>query len=326
MADADITPVRPDVPPTVLLTGPTRGLGRAMVDALADHPRSPALVLAGRDPVALEAVARHARTRGAAPVRTLEVDLADLRSVTRATAELGDLVRDGTLAPLDGVLANAGLQTTNRGSRSAQGHELTFAVDVLAQHALLAGLRPALAPDAHVLLLGSSTHRGRAAAWGLTPSPRWRDPRDLARPDTGPAGARASAGARAYADAKLALVTLAHAWARELETDGRRLNVYDPGLVPGTGLVRSMPAVKRWTWDHVMPALRVLPGASSPEVSAGHAVALLLGDRLPDLHDGYVLLGRQTPPHPATDDRARQDRLWQVLEEMVEEGARATVA
>lgn len=322
MADTDITRVRP----TVLLTGPTRGLGRAMVDALTDHPRSPALVLAGRDPVALEAVAGHARARGTAPVLTLEVDLADLRSVARATTEVGELVRAGGLAPLTGVLANAGLQTTNRSSRSAQGHELTFAVDVLAQHALLTGLRPSLAADAHVLLLGSSTHRGRAAAWGLTPSPRWRDPRDLARPDTGPDGARASAGARAYADAKLALVTLAHVWARELAADGRRLNVYDPGLVPGTGLARTMPAAKRWTWEHVMPALRVLPGASSPGVSAQHAVALLLGDRLPALHDGYVLLGRRTRAHAATDDRARQERLWQVLEEMVEEGVRATAA
>lgn len=113
-------------------------------------------------------------------------------------AALGDLVRAGPLRPLDGVLANAGLQTTDRISRSAQGHELTFSVDVLAQHALLAGIGPVLAPDAHVLLLGSSTHPSRAAAWGLAPSPRWQDPHDLARPQAGPAGTRASAGAQAY--------------------------------------------------------------------------------------------------------------------------------
>lgn len=160
--------------PVVLLTGPTRGLGSAIVDALVEHPSRPELVLVGRDPVSLRRVGDRARHAGAC-VHTVEMNLSDLTSVTRACAEVTTAVAQGRLRPITAYIANAGLQLADRRQVSAQGHELTFSVNVLAQHAILHGLRPALASDAHVVMLGSSTHRGRMASYGLTPSPRWAD-------------------------------------------------------------------------------------------------------------------------------------------------------
>lgn len=304
----------PDITQTVLVTGPTRGLGRALVDRLARHPARPALVLAGRDPVALAEVAARARQHGCV-VRTVVVDLADLGSVGAASEELRAAVSDGSCGAPTAYVANAGLQVSNRRQRSTQGHELTFAVNVLAQHALLRGLRPTLAPGATVVLLGSSTHRGKRASFGLTPDPVWRDPAALAVADDGPEGASGEAGGRAYADSKLALVTLSHAWARELAGTARVV-VYDPGLMPGTGLARDMPAYKRVVWRYVMPVMRVLPGAASPRTSARHLAALALGETFGDLHDGYVWLDRSQRPADNTFDRSRQDRLWQVLNEL----------
>ncbi|MFC5379405.1 SDR family NAD(P)-dependent oxidoreductase [Aquipuribacter nitratireducens] len=308
MADTDITS------PTVLVTGPTRGLGAALVDALAAHRSRPRLVLAGRDPATLGASAKRARATGAV-VDEVVVDLLDLDAVAAAAAGVVDAVTAGTLPALDVVVANAGIQYQDRHHTGAQGHEATFTVNVLAQHALVRGLLPALAPAAHVVLLGSSSHRGRAATFGLLPSPAWRDPAELAAPDTTPAGATATAGGRAYADSKLALVTLAQRWARELPAP-HRLSVYDPGLVPGTGLGRHMPAYKRWVWENLMPAMQVLPGAASARRSAGHLAGLALGDTHAGLHGAYVELGRVRATAPPTYDRARQDRLWQVCEEL----------
>ena len=79
MADTDITP-------TVLVTGPTRGLGLALVRRLVRHPARPALLLAGRDPAALREVADEARRAGTR-VRTVALDLADLGSVAAAAQE-----------------------------------------------------------------------------------------------------------------------------------------------------------------------------------------------------------------------------------------------
>jgi NAD(P)-dependent dehydrogenase (short-subunit alcohol dehydrogenase family) len=309
MTVTDITPR-----PTVLLTGPTRGLGSALVDRLATHPLRPVLVLAGRDPTRLAQTAARARRAGA-PVHTVELDLADLRSVAEAAAQVRVMVADGLISPVTSYIANAGIQLADRQHVSAQGHEQTFAVNVLGQHVLLRDLRPALADEGHVVLLGSSTHRTSRASFYLMPGPQWRDPVRLAEPDTSSGGRDRSAGSQAYADSKLALVTLAHAWAREL-AGVQRVNVYDPGLMPGTGLVREGPAYVGWTWRHVMPVMRVLPGAISPRGSARLCADLALGESHGAVSGAYVELGRVTEPAAPTLDRARQARLWEVLEEL----------
>ncbi len=310
MTDSDITSTGG---PTVLLTGPTRGIGAAMLDALIVHPSHPSLILLAREPGALDAAVGRARAAGLG-AHGIRVDLGDLESVTRATEEVRSLIGRGDAAPIDAAVLNAGTQFADRRHVSAQSWEQTFAVNVIAQHALLLGLAPALAPGAHTITLGSSTHRGRRASFGLVPDPVWRAPARMAAPEgpetpmRRPAGER-EAGGRAYADSKLALVTLSHDWADRFGESGRRLNVYDPGLVPGTGLGRDLPAAMYWVWRRVMPAMSLLPGGSTPARSGRHAVALALGDQHPTLHNGYVEVDRVTRAEAVTFDAARRAEL-----------------
>ena len=74
---------------TVLITGPTRGLGRAAVLAMADRPdgERPDLLLVGRDGKALTQAADEARARGA-KVHEIGCDLSRLADV-RAAARSG---------------------------------------------------------------------------------------------------------------------------------------------------------------------------------------------------------------------------------------------
>jgi NAD(P)-dependent dehydrogenase (short-subunit alcohol dehydrogenase family) len=247
-------------------------------------------------------------------VHAVPADLADLASVDAAVHEVRRLVEAGTVSPLDAMALVAGLQMTDRHHASAQGHELTFAVNVLAQHALLAGLEPVLAPGAHVLLMGSSTHRGKRASFGLVPDPQWRDPEELAIPAAGPLPSTRKPGGVAYATSKLALVTLSHEWADRLVATGRRLNVYDPGLVAGTGLGRDMRPHEYWVWRRLMPAMSVLPKATTPGRTARHLVDLALGETHPRLHDGYVEMGRVTRAEAVTFDPDRRRAVWEWCE------------
>jgi NAD(P)-dependent dehydrogenase (short-subunit alcohol dehydrogenase family) len=297
---------------TVLLTGPTRGLGRALVDVLM--ARRP-LLLAGRDEVALGKLK-------APDVEPLLMDLADLRSVRSAADAIAADVEAGRRPPLTSVIANAGVQLTDRLHRSADGYELTFAVNVLANHLLVRRLLPALAPNAHMVLVGSGTHWGGWRSLGLVAPPRWEDPADLAQAGIGADASTAVAGQRAYATSKLAVVLLAHAWQRR-HGDRLRVNVYDPGLMPGTGLARDMTRWRQWAWRNVMPALRVLPGVTSPAASAQKLAALAMGDVHGDLQGSYVEAGRVKRSSPASYDRAAEDRLWQVAEELTEVGRSA---
>ncbi|NYF16697.1 NAD(P)-dependent dehydrogenase (short-subunit alcohol dehydrogenase family) [Microbacterium sp. AK009] len=306
-----------DITPTVLLTGPTRGIGRAMLHRLLTHPAQPRLVLLARDRGSLDEAVAAARAAGA-DARGILLDLADLDSVRSALEKVAALVRSGEVATIDAALLNAGGQFLDRRHVSAQGHELTFAINVVAQHAVLQGLVPLLSPTGHVVLAGSSTHRGKRQSFGLVPDPFWQEPAELAIPDDTPPGtfrAERERGGVAYATSKLALVTLSHPWATRLGSTGRRLNVYDPGLVAGTGLVRGMPAYMDWVWRNVMPAMAVLPGATTPRGTARHAVALALGERHRDRHDAYIEIGRETRAEAVTFDAGRQSRLWAWLQD-----------
>lgn len=297
--------------PTVLLTGPTSGIGAATFERLLSHPSRPALLLLGRDPDALQRATDRARAQGLS-ARGIRVELADLNSVADACAQVAALVAAGASGRVDVAVLNAGLQMTDRRHTSSQGHELTFAVNVLAQHAVLRGIEDVLADHGHVVLMGSSTHRGRRASFGLVPDPHWQAPHTMATADSAaqaPQTTRAPGGI-AYATSKLALVTLSHEWADRLATTGRRLNVYDPGLVAGTGLGRDMRPHEYWVWRRLMPAMSLLPGATTPTRTARHLVSLALGDNHPHLHEGYVEMGRVTHAEPATFDPARRRELW----------------
>ncbi len=292
-----------------------------MLDRLLVHPARPDLVLLARDRSALDACVARARSAGLR-ARGIPIDLGDLGAVRDAVTVLSDAIVDGSVAPPTAAILNAGAQFTDRRRSSAQGYEITFAVNVIAQHALLRGMEPLLSPRAHVVLMGSSTHRGKRASFNLVPDPVWRSPEVLAVPESvavapgRPAEEREKGGV-AYATSKLAVVTLAHDWAERLAASGRRLNTYDPGLVAGTGLGKDMPAYRYWVWKRLMPAMRVLPGATTSSIAGRHAVELALGDRHASVHDGYIEIGRLTEAEAVTFNPSRRAELWSWLEHAV---------
>jgi NAD(P)-dependent dehydrogenase (short-subunit alcohol dehydrogenase family) len=313
MALRDVPRNSSPTPGTVLLTGPTGGLGQALLGPLAR--RKPThLVLLGRDPVALEAAAQVARDVGAPAVTVVQADLADLNSVARAGRDVSELVQAGA-PPLSAMVLNAGIQMADRRHTSAQGIELTFAVNVVAQHLLLSTTVAATAPGAHSVLVGSGTHFGDWHSYGMVPPPQWQDPTLLAQPDTEPIGRGAGhlrrSGPRAYATSKLAVLHLAHAW--QARQGDRRFNVFDPGLMPGTGLGRQLTGGQLWAWNHVMPALTFLPGWSTPRRSGEHLAALALGEVHGDLLGGYVEIDKVRHSSPMSYDLAHQERLWEEL-------------
>jgi NAD(P)-dependent dehydrogenase (short-subunit alcohol dehydrogenase family) len=301
---------------SVLITGPTRGLGAALLQPVMS--RSPAgLMLLGRASLMLDAAVDGARewARSACPVAALPLELGDLESVAAAGALAVSLV-DAGHPPLTAVILNAGLQTADRTQTSTQGIELTFAVNVVAQHLLLRALLPALAPDAHVVMLGSGTHFGDWHSFGMVPAPAWSAPAALAVSDTRPDDPQA--GGRAYSTSKLAVIYLAHEWQRRFGSR-LRVNVADPGLMPGTGLARQLPRLQQWAWNNVLPGVSAVPGVpgiSTPKRSARQLAAFALGEAHPTMAGGYLDQGRVKSSSPASYDQAREAELWNACAEL----------
>ena len=200
---------------TILLTGSSSGIGQQASVFLA--ARGQRLILPVRR--ADEAIA---------------CDLADLASVNRYC--------DALLAagqPIDTLVLNAGLQYSGAPvpQWSAQGFELTFAVNHLAHQLMLARLLPLLllSPQPRVVITASEVHDP------ATPGGRVGPPAGLGKLD----GLRRGAGAamldgvspfnaeKAYKDSKLCNLLLASELQRRLAQQGHQVTVvaWSPGLV-----------------------------------------------------------------------------------------------
>lgn len=184
-------------PRLVLVTGASRGIGRAVSLELA---RQGAIVIAiARSKAALEKLDNEIRALGSEAV-LVPMDLKD----TKGIATLGKVI-DEKFGSLDGFVANAGLLGTlgpieTCGPRS---FEETIQVNLTANAHLIRALAPSLhrAPAPRAVFITS----------GVVPRPRafW-----------GP-----------YQASKAGLEALVKAWADETEKMALRVNLFDPGAV-----------------------------------------------------------------------------------------------
>jgi len=247
---------------TIMITGATRGLGLAIVREL-DHVADIQLVLAVRDVRAGEAVAGALRRLA----RVVALDAGSFASIHRLTASW--------TTPLYGLVNNAGLQLTGPTSFTEEGIETTLAVNHLGPLQLTLDLL-SLLKGGRVLGIGSGTHNPehRMAKLAGFRGGRFTSIEALARGDVD-ASTDWQRGMDRYATSKLLSMVTA------MELGRRHPNVafatLDPGMMPGTGLMRTSPWYMRAAWNSVMRWLvPVLDDASTPERSAESAARLLL--------------------------------------------------
>jgi NAD(P)-dependent dehydrogenase (short-subunit alcohol dehydrogenase family) len=301
---------------STLITGPTRGLGRAATLAMADRPdgERPDLLLVGRAGKALTEVAAEARARGA-NVHEIGCDLARLADVRAAAAAVRDLLDTRTVRPLRALIANAGHMSADTRVDTADGYEKTFAVNYLAHAQLIGDLLGSLTEPARIVLLGSNVYSANLGRRLMgVPAAKWRDPVGLARPATGDKHPGLNAAGVAYANAKLAILYYAHELQRRAGS-GINVSVFEPGWMPGTGLGREAP-----------PALQAigrgvarLPGVATPERSGPALASVALDDKWANLRDGaFVVIDKVTEVRPIARDQERERHLWEATARLLE--------
>lgn len=301
---------------TALITGPTRGLGRAAALAMADRPDDarPDLLLVGRPGQALDDVAQQARSRGTR-VHTIGADLSRLADVRRAGAAARELLDAGTVRPLRALIANAGAMSPDTRQASADGYELTFAVGHLAHAQLIADVGDQLTAPARIVLVGSNTYHANVYRKLLgVPAADWRNPLDLARPAGAEQKPSLKASGVAYSTTKLAILYYAHELQRRLAPD-INVAVFEPGWMPGTDLGRDMPAAAQ----AIGRGLGHLPGVATPARSGPQLASVALDEKWAHLRDGaFVVREKLTEVQPIAQDRDRETWLWKATEELLD--------
>jgi 3-oxoacyl-[acyl-carrier protein] reductase len=185
-----------------LITGATRGIGRAIAERLAAE--GCALAICARDEDELARAADELRGRGVT-VHTGAVDVTDAPALERFVAEAGE-----ALGGLDLLVANAGGAAGEARVEDTDAEAWRVTLELNVVHAAVAAraatpLMRAAGGGAMVLIASIS---------GLRPQPRAQ-----------------------YAAAKAAEIHLAVSLGRELGPDGIRVNAVSPGsiLFPGGG-------------------------------------------------------------------------------------------
>ena len=296
---------------TALITGGNSGIGLGCARALAESGWQ--VLIASRNRGASEAAVRGMRGQ----VEALDLDLASRDSVRALVKEIASRG-----LPLRALVCNSGLQFNSGPQLSGDGYELTFAVNHLG-HLLLANLLldtlAANAP-ARIVVVSSGVHDPKMRT-GM-PHPAIADLDTLAA--TGGPKRGSFNGRLAYVNSKLCNLWFAYELARRTAGRGITVNAWEPGLVPGSGLIRDYPAPVRWIWDWVLPGIAAGLSPFLPSIStatrSGRDLARMVTDPALEKTTGKYFPShtrwRETPSSDESYDRAKAEALWQASERL----------
>jgi NAD(P)-dependent dehydrogenase (short-subunit alcohol dehydrogenase family) len=253
--------MRPVAEQTVLVTGSSDGLGRSVAAELAR--RGASVIVHGRDPERVQAAAAEV---GAA--RSVVADLASLAAVRDLAGEVGRV---------DTLINNAGVIESER-RESAEGHELTFAINHLGHFALTGLLLPEL---------GDGTRIVNVSSIGQAPL------------DFGDIAFESGYDAyTAYARSKLAQVLFTLELAERLPPTGPTVNALHPATLMDTKMVRDTFGRSR----------------SSVEEGAEAVVRLATDPQLDDVSGRFFDGTRESEAHAQAYDPDARRRLWEASE------------
>jgi NAD(P)-dependent dehydrogenase (short-subunit alcohol dehydrogenase family) len=275
--------VRPVEQQTILVTGATDGLGRALAGELA--ARGATVLLHGRSQDRLEDTRRDlGASAGNDRLRTYLADFAALDNVRRLAGAVEEENKR-----LDLLVNNAGIGAGKNGRREASvdGYELRFAVNYLAPFLLTKLLLPLLRRSAPARIVN-------VASAGQAPIDF--DDVMLER------GYRYS-GSRAYAQSKLAQIMFTFELDERLRAEGAgvTVNALHPASLMNTKMVfESYGYTMSTIEDGVEATLRL---AVSPELEG---VSGRYYDRL-----------REALPNAQAGDADARRRLWELSEQLV---------
>jgi len=269
---------------TVVATGATSGIGAIAVLELARLGAR--IVFIARD--AKRAEATLAKLEAAAPGRGHRAHIADL-SLVAATRRVGDEIAAGE-ARVDVLINNAGAIFSDR-RVTAEGLELTFALNHMAYFTLTGCLRDRLvgSAPARVVSTSSSAHYGGKLDFD-----------DLQCE-------RGYSAWKAYNRSKLANIAFTRELAKRLAGTGVTANCLHPGVVAsrfaddaGGWTARIFPLLKRFAISPAKGADTIVYLASSPEVA--------------NVSGEYFAKRRIKTPSPAARDDKAAARLWAMSE------------
>ena len=297
---------------TVIITGGNSGLGYHCAQQIARYSNWQ-IILACRNPAKADRAIENLRqSNNSTQIEAINLDLADLESIRAFVVRF----KQRNLPPLKALVCNAGVQFVRRQTYTQDGFDMTFGVNHLGHFLLTNLLLEELKTPARIVFVSSDTHDSSKTT-GM-PAPYFREPQLMAHPDKDPALKGKSIGEIgriAYTTSKLCNVLYAYELSRQLnnnETPSITVNVFNPGLMPGSGLASDYTPTAKFVWNNILPILcRFVPNVNTME-NAGKALAkLVLDEDLAGVTGKYFSGFKMINSSQESYDRDKAKELWE---------------
>lgn len=261
---------------TILITGATSGLGRAVAESLAS--RGGHLILHGRNTERLNELAEQLQPE-AATIDVVTADLSELSQIDDLVEQVFDLTDQLTV-----LVNNAGVGkgATDTRETSADGYELRFATNHLAPFALTLRLLPLLETGAPSRIVNVASGA--------------QEPVDFDDPQI----EENYSGNRAYAQSKFAMVTTGFVLASKLPAEVITVNSLHPATLMPTRMVEE-------GYGHTVDEL---------QTGIDAVLRLIESDAFEGVTGQYFSIQQQSSAHPQAYDPDVQQRLWDLSQQL----------
>ncbi|TCN59474.1 MULTISPECIES: SDR family NAD(P)-dependent oxidoreductase [Flavobacterium] len=254
---------------SIIITGANSGIGFKCALQMAKIATNEQIILACRNVQAgNEAIQIIKNKTGHQNLKCLQLDLASLKSI-RQFASTFSKEKEPVISAL---VNNAGIQNIGETEYTADGFEITFGTNHLGPFALTQLLLPFMDNNASITFTASDTHDPLQKT-GIEP-PVYKSANELAYPkETNEK--KTTTGQRRYSTSKLSNVLTVYSLQQKLANTKIRVNAFDPGLTPGTGLAKNYPAILRFVWKNIMPSMTLFKRNTNTPSKSGTRLANL---------------------------------------------------
>ncbi|MBC7934943.1 MAG: SDR family NAD(P)-dependent oxidoreductase [Rhizobacter sp.] len=290
---------------SIIITGATSGIGFDCAIQMAKIAPNEQIILACRNIQAGNETIRKIKNKtNHQHLICLPLDLASLQSIKDFKDKFAKLANP----VITSLINNAGLQNIGKTAYTNDGFETTFGTNHLGGFYLTLLLLPYIEQNGSIIFTASDTH-DPATKTGIE-SPIYTSGKDLAFPKETNEKENI-VGQRRYSTSKLCNVLSAYVLHEKLADKNIRVNAFDPGMVPGTGLARTYPPVLRFVWNNVMPILTYFkPNTNCAKKSGKRLANLAFNKEQKQLNGIYFSDGKVTKSSIDSYNKSYQAELW----------------
>jgi NAD(P)-dependent dehydrogenase (short-subunit alcohol dehydrogenase family) len=290
---------------SIIITGANSGIGFECAMQIARTAGDEQIILACRNvQCGEEAIRKIKRKTGRPNLVCWPLDLASLKSIKHFTTDFAKLPNP----VISALINNAGGLFMGKTSYTKDRFETTFGTNHLGGFYLTLLLAPFIEVNGSITFTSSRVH-DPASHTGIAP-PVYTSGKDLAFPAITTENGKVVAQRR-YSTSKLCNILTAYILHYKLASKKIRVNAFEPGMVPGTGFLRTLPAPVRFIANLLTPVFLLFRANTFTAATSGKRLATLAySNKLKILNGIYYSAGKIAKSSDDSYNQTFQAELW----------------